>query len=814
MNALRFYAGVFIVTSSTLMLQLVQTRILSVVLWYHLAFFVISIAMFGLTAGAVWVYSKGERFTAETLSHDLSYFTAAFALATALSLTVQMTLAPELQGSATFLVVWAEFAICIALPFFFSGVIISLALTRSPYPIGRVYGVDLVGAAAGCLGALLLLDLTDGPSAILWVAVWAAMGAFFFSKTGIGARPEGRVPLAALLNRPVAILLVLVVCAAGNGMTRRGIVPLRVKGEVEYRGSSLLFEGWNSFSRITTVVDAKTEPHMWGPSAVMPRSWAVDQRKMLIDGSASTRMYRFGGNPEEVGFLKYDITNLAYFLPDRTKGAVIGVGGGRDMLSAWSFGLRDITGVEINPIFIRLLTREPGFADYAGLAELEGMRFEVDEARSWFARTDEAFDIIQMSLVDTWAATGAGAFTLSENGLYTVEAWRIFLKRLTPTGVFTASRWYAPGEVNETGRVVSLAVAALFEMGVAEPREHIFLAATPKIATLALSRSPFSETALEALEVAAAQREYRILLSPRTQPASSVLGRIVMAQGRADLEEFTAGLDLDLTPPTDDRPFFFNQLPLNRPSRVIKMALGGSSRGVASGNLQATITLGAILLISIGLVLATIVIPLRHAIRDVGGRLVVGGTGYFFLIGIGFMMIEIGLLQRMSVFLGHPIYSLSVVLFSIILTTGVGSVVSDRFPLDTHLKFATWSVLTTAYMVTLPFWSSDIFLKLDSAQLSIRAAFCVVAIAPGGFLMGFGFPTGMRLVSAISRDPTPWFWGVNGAAGVLASILAVACSIAVGINVSVILGGFCYLLLIPSAATIGFGRPQVVRHET
>jgi SAM-dependent methyltransferase len=204
---------------------------------------------------------------------------------------------------------------------------------------------------------------------------------------------------------------------------------------------------------------------------------------------------------------------------------VIGVGGGRDVLSQRLFGLRDVTGVEINPIIIDVLERQ--FSGYTAIAALDGVRFEVDEARSWFARTRRSFDVIQMSLIDTWAATGAGAFTLRENGLYTVEAWQRFLGRLNPGGLFTVSRWYAPGEVNETGRLVSLGVASLLANGAADPRRHLFLAAAGNVATLIVTESPLSPAALGALKDAAKANEFTVLLSPDTVAPSTILEKIV-----------------------------------------------------------------------------------------------------------------------------------------------------------------------------------------------------------------------------------------------------------------------------------------------
>jgi hypothetical protein len=807
MRPIFFYTGVFLVGCSTLMLEIIQTRILSVVVWYHLAFFVISLAMFGLTAGAVWVYLRRARFTEKTLSYDLSYFSGLFALATAICLAVQMTLAPVITTAMTTVWIWTELAICLSIPFFFSGVVLSLALTRSPFPVGRVYGVDLLGAAIGCLGALLLLNFTDGPSAVLWVAAFVAGGALAFSTSGIGKAPDQKPALHSCLRHHYWIVSILVICALINPHTDHGLQPLAVKGKFEFPGSHLLRK-WNSFSRVAVEPVKRGVPVMWGPSPKMfGEPWEVFQMDLNIDGDAGTTAYRFTGNFDDVGFLRYDVTNLAYFLAGRERAAIIGVGGGRDVLSAALFGLKNITGLEINPVFVHLLTREPGFAKFTSVAALPGVQLVVDEGRSWMARTGEFFDIIQMSLVDTWAATGAGAFTLSENGLYTVQAWKIFLSRLTPKGVLTVSRWYDRRVPDETGRIASLAVATLMEMGITEPRRHVFLAAQGTVATLVLSKSPLSASDIETLERAAAEYQHEILMSPRRVPASDTLLRIITAVDRKSLNAYTSSLAFDLTPPTDDRPFFFNQLPLSRPFQALAhaknvLATGPQGGGVRQGNLVATITLLMLFFISLIFVTAAIIVPLRPALKDVGLAVATRGTLYFTLIGAGFMMVEIGLLQRMTVFLGHPIYSLSVLLFSLIMTTGIGSFLSGTFTLDNRSKITAWAILTGGYLVILPFVLGELFAAFDHATLTARIAMCVISITPAGLLLGFGFPTGMRLIAAIDSRPTPWFWGINGAAGVLASIGAIAISLALGITATLIVGALCYFLLIPVALAL------------
>jgi len=251
---------------------------------------------------------------------------------------------------------------------------------------------------------------------------------------------------------------------------------------------------------------------------------------------------------------------------------------------------------------------------------------------------------------------------------------------------------------------------------------------------------------------------------------------------------------LDLSPPTDARPFFFNQLRFDRLFDQDIFALV-SKPGVYAGNLTATLTLAILILISTVLVAATIVVPLTASVSTASVSLVIAGTIYFALIGIGFMTAEIGLLQRISVFLGHPVYALSIVLFSLIVSTGLGSLASEWIPLTSGVRLIGWSALTGLYLLVLPLWLPGVLLSLASAGVLFRAGLAVLVLLPAGFLMGFGFPTGMRLVSCLDETPTPWFWGINGAAGVLAASVAVLTSIVFSIDTTLWIGALCYLLL-------------------
>ncbi|MEJ5330285.1 MAG: hypothetical protein WHT07_09040 [Desulfobaccales bacterium] len=803
-NSLFFYAGVFLITACTLMFQLAETRILSVILWYHLAFFAISMAMFGLTLGAVWVYYCQERYAAR-LSYYLAYFSTAFGVSMVFSLVGQLLLPVTVSLSLTALLAWLLLAVFLALPYIFSGITVSLALTQSPFPVSRVYGVDMVGAAVGCLAVLGLLSLTDGPSAVLWLGVLAIAAGGLFARSGLGGSPEAPPPAAAWLAHRLRLALPLAAFALLNGLTVYGLQPLVVKDDLERRNPfKLVAEKWNYFSRVTVHRMDSEEPMLWGPSSRLPANLKVEHRILRSDGFSDAQMFPFRGRVEEVEFLKYDVVNLAYFLPERPRVAVVGAGGGRDVLSAWVFGRRDITGLELNPILVDLVTRHPEISRFAGLAHLPGVRLLAAEARNWFTRNPETFDIIQMSLAGDERANAAGGFTTSENGLYTVEAWRTFLSRLTPKGVFSVSRWYSPGEVDEFSRLLSLAVATLLEQGVRDPKEYLFAVSSGKMATLLIAASPWIAQDLAALEQAVLEYDYRLLLHPHNPPASPSWQAILGAGSRQALDELSASFLLDVRPPTDDRPFFFNHLPFHRPSAWFPLARQSTPGGALMGNFLAAFTLLLILAISLFLVTLTIIVPLRPAVREVPARLIAGGTAYFLLIGVGFMMVEIGLFQRLGVFLGHPFHGLSLVLFSLIFTTGLGSLLSGALPLIRPGWLFVWALLTAAYLGSLPIWVPGVLAGAESTPLFWRGVLSVAIIAPAGLLMGCGFPTGMRLVMQQDARPTPWFWGINGAAGVLAAGAAAILGLAWGVSLTLTAGALCYAALIPAAAVVGF----------
>jgi hypothetical protein len=796
-----FLSGVFLLTYSLLTFQIIQTRILSVIAWYYLAFFAISVAMLGMTVGAVWVYLQRDRLTLTPLPVTLTKFALAAAVAMPASIMVQFCLITTLSLSLTTVISWSLLLIAMAIPYVFSGIVVSLALTRSPFPTGQVYGVDLMGAALGCMGVIVLLNVLDGPTAGIASGAVCGMSAMAFASS---ATLEGqqRSKLDPWWRRPGPITTALVIFAILNSLLPVGVRPILVKNRFERSGLGV-YEKWNSYSRIIAGRPTLSFPDLWGPSPTLSPDVSVLQAELNIDGGAGTTMSHYDGKKDSISFLQYDLVGLAYRLPGINKSAVVGVGGGRDLLTAHFFGVPDITGVELNPIFVNLLTKDPFYKTYSNVTALPNLKLHVDDARSWFASTNEKFDLIQMSMIDTFAATGAGAFSLSENGLYTLEGWHAFLRRLNDGGIFTVSRWYSPGNIDETGRMIGLATAVLLDSGVKDARPQMFVASGGNIATLVLCKKPFTREQLGILHDTVQKLDFNVLLAPDQPPQSPLLRAIIASPDRASLNHVVEGTFLDLSVSTDNRPFFFNQLRFSGIPEATKRLMNRTlSAGVVQGNLVATAVLILILFISVIAVIATVLVPLRSAASECPRDLAVVGSLYFSLIGMGFMLAEIALLEKFSVYLGHPIYSLSVCLFSLILASGLGSMTSDRLKLDTRGKLMTWAGLVVVYLVLLEQLLPIVFEHTTDQERLVRISISVAAILPLGFLLGFAFPTGMRLVEAIDPVPTPWFWGINGATGVLASVLGVMFSMALGINVTILISAGCYFLLIPISSTL------------
>jgi hypothetical protein len=791
----RLYLGLGLTMLATLLLEIVDSRLLSVVTWYHLSFVAISVAMLGAAAGAVAVFVSPARFPLGDGPRQLATWSARFAMALPVShlLSLAIPMPGGQQWTAMDVVVLALAMAVVTVPFALGGVVTTLALTRTSAPVGRLYAADLVGAALGCLAAVVLLDATNLSAAAFAATAVAAGGALAFRRAaGLGA------------GLAVPITLACAVVAFGANARSEAVRVLYPKNRLAW-SQPVLRSLWNSHAHILAFQPTVGPAFYWGGGEGAER-FTNNQAFVLVDGEAGTPMTEWDGRRESLDWVSYDVTALPYHLRPAGRVGIVGVGGGRDILAAiWSRS-PSITAVEINDHVVALLTEH--HRRFTKIADHPGVTLVHDEGRAHLTRTPERFDVLQMSLVDTWAATGAGAFTLSENGLYTREAWRIFLDRLTPTGVVSVSRWFSPAQASETSRLMALAVGALLDRGVREPLRHLALVARNNVATLLVSPSPLSEADLDRIASVSEARGFTVLASARTPPADTRIAAIVGSVSDSTLDAATADPTFDYRPPTDARPFFFNML---RPGAWLR-GVTATDGGVIAGNLRATSTLVAILAVALAFVAGTIVLPLALRGRPaLPGPSLAAGLIYFSLIGAGFMCAQVAFLQRFSILLGHPTYALVVVLFSMILFAGLGSYLSDRAVGRRGERFPLWTWLLAAGLALTASGIAAVCGTAVAWSTTARIAVVLGIVAPLSVVLGFCFPYGARLVQARDASAVAWMWGANGAAGVVASIAAVMTSMTLGIEANLWVAAAVYAALPLVARGLARGAGGVER---
>jgi predicted membrane-bound spermidine synthase len=776
--------ALFLVALATLMFEVLLTRVFSLTLWYHFAFMAISLAMFGMTLGALLVFLRPQAWPEATLRRSMGRCALLFGL----TMVVVILLHSMVFVPSPRIALWPialTFAGA-ALPFVFSGIFVCLALTRFPARLGQLYAFDLAGAALGCLAVIAALEVLDGIGAVIACASLAALGGALL------LRGADRV-LGALVTAALAATTAW----AGVHLARHDLAlfPIHyVKGLDRY---GIDYERWNSFSRIAVMKPSRWDVPVWSMSSAFSGSLEIPNRALQIDAGAGTALIAFDGDLGKLEFLRWDLVNFVHHLRRDARICVVGSGGGRDILAAKVFGQKQIVAVEINADILNVVNGR--FGDYTGHLDRDPIvRLVNDEARSYLARSKERFDIVQVTFIDTWAATAAGAYTLTENSLYTVEGWKIFLDRLEDHGLLAVSRGIGP----ELARLVALGHAALRASGVSNPEQHMVLVTNrhgiregsfAAMGMLLVRKTPFPLEELAMMRRAAEQLRFDVDLEPGA--ARTNLLR-VLATGQGTDPELSGRVNYSA--PTDDQPFFFNL------HRLATWTLG---RQHLLHQEPALLVVDLLMGVSL-LALLCIALPFAFA-RSAFTRGDFPLLAFFTAIGAGFMLVEIAMLQRLIIFLGHPIYSLSVILFVLLLAGGIGARLSARVAAEElRTKGVAVIALLTAVVALAGLAIAPLMGQFQSAETPLRIAVSASLLAVMGVFMGAAFPLGMRLANSVRAELTPWLWAVNGATSVVASVLAVVVAMAWGISTSFWAGAASYLL---AAAAFAFAARRLAR---
>ncbi|MFQ5741675.1 MAG: hypothetical protein ACE5JX_21970 [Acidobacteriota bacterium] len=760
---MRKYSAIFLVSAAILIYEICVTRILSVVVWYHWAFLAVSLAMLGIGLPGVWYSMRRQR--ADSLKTTLLLASAVTPLSTIFLLKLSKSF-----GSYTVLACMAA----ILVPMLCLGSSICLLLLQAPGKrISRMYGFDLLGA---CLGGLIVIPLMH---VVPTPHILAAAGA---------------LPLGALflLGRPFPPLAFLLLAAIPGTLFSTELLQLRFTKLYDETQMRLIFEKWTPTARLAVFdgffQDSRNAVAFgWGMgSKYEPRP--IPQYWLEQDGSAGTPITRFSGSARELDFLAFDVTTVGYQLGHPGRVAIVGAGGGRDILSALKFGAGEVDAVEFNHHIVDALSGP--FRDFSGdVYHLPGTRAVISEGRSFLTRTRSLYDLIQISLIDSFSATAAGAFALTENNLYTVEAYRLYWNKLSPSGLVSTTRWIGGVGRLQTPRLVILTKEALRQEGVDRPERHIAVIRAADVATVLLSKRPFSSATLGRLNEVCESRGFAQLFPRVAGRREDGFIEKFLTQGPG----LAASVGIDLSPSTDDRPFFFQVRPVfglgSTESAAGRRSLDPALRkflDIPDDPVRALRILVIVLsVLTVGLYFAPFLVSRPSERRADRGFW--QGSAYFAFIGIGFMLVEIPLMQRFFLYLGHPTVATSAVLTAILLGAGLGAMSASRVGVATARR--------VGFAVAVLLCAMNAFLSLFfQASLGwpffLRIGLAYLLVVPLGYLMGFAFPMGML---HFGDDHKAWFWAMNGAASVLASALSLALSMTVGFAPVIFLGAACYL---------------------
>lgn len=764
-----FAAGIAVSSFAALLLELALTRLFSVVLFYHFAFLAISIALLGLGSGGVFAYLGKTRLAKIETRRLLTTLAFANTFAIPLALEIVLHVPVSLEFSRENFLRLSAMYLASAVPFFITGLMFSLIFARETEHIAHFYAADLGGGALACLAIVPLLNFLGGPNTLLFSALMSAIAAAIWAST-----PASRKVALGLASA----LLILI----GGNHSGRLIDVVYAKGE--FRDPSWVeFASWNAISRIE--VDRQG-----------------DAKVIVIDADASTYIMNADVKEWHDSEWERDLMSappaLVNVLRPHGTYAIIGPGGGVDVLRAVANGSPSVTGIEINPIIADIIMRGSYDRYSYHLYDRPDVHIHVSDGRSFIRDSAQKFDVLQMTLVDTWASTAAGAFALSENSLYTVEAFRDYFDHLNADGMIAITRWEFR-QPREALRVVSVAIEALHELGVENPADNFAIVSQGPldedgipVAVLAKKRA-FTHQEEQAVESYVRSNPNLKLLYLPADPQSNPFFSLIASN---DPYSFAQRYPYNVAPVTDDAPFFFFTLKL-------KQILGGDNFTHAIDwkvNLGVAV-LSMVLAISLLALTAFLMVPL--AWRGARRSQSVTSLLYFVAVGLGYILVEIAFIQRFVLFLGHPTYALTVVVFLLLLSSGVGSLRSRKWLADPGRVWIPLILITGGillYVCALPRMLNTWVGLPFALKLFISGGLLI----PLGFAMGMPFPTGLRAFAPAGRSAFPdneaaenaleWAWALNAGASVLGSILAIVIAIQFGLTITLACGAAAYLI--------------------
>ena len=794
-------------SAATLVFEINLTRLFSVAQFYHFAFMIVSLALLGYGASGTYLAIRPpRRLSLEANRKQIRGLSIAVALSILFAYLVINALPFD-----SFSIAWdqkqvwilASHYLVLALPFFFSGMVVGLLLTLHPDAAGKIYATNLTGSAAGCALALVLPTYLSGEGVVLFSSALAAISQVYHRDLILGRVQSKILPFAHTVL--AAALVLLAMWDAGNRIAGKepfSWMELRISPykslsyALQYPSAQVIFRRWNAFSR----VDVVRSPGIHSLPGLSYRYLEPPPPEdgVFVDGDDLSPIVLPGAKQN---FYDYLPLAVAFRLRPAAEALVLEPRGGLDIQAASALGAEKIVAVEVNPLVVEAAQQ---------VYQNRRVQVIIESDRSYLQRSTERFDIIILALTSSYHPVRSGAYSLGEDYRYTVESFQAALEHLDPNGYLVVTRWLQTPP-SETLRAFAIAVTALERMG-ADPATHIVAFRGYNTGTILVKGSPYVDEELRAIRDFCAERAFDLVYAPGIRPDETnrynILPEPVYYQSFTELlsthprEKFYAAYPSDVRPPTDDHPFFGHFF---RWSQAGEVAAELGKTWQPFGGAGYFVILALLLL---ALSIATVIILLPAVITRLWSRKsdshnvvrqsLLPFLFYFGLIGLAFLIVEIPLIQRFILFLGQPSYALTAVLFTLLFFSGLGS----RF--GSRISFRVALPVLAALLFASPLLLPPIFSRTLGMAFYSRLGVTVLLLAPLGFLMGIPFPAGIRWVYRSLAAPAgadsgetgssaiPMVWAVNGAASVVSAVLAALFSLSFGFGWVLRLGALFY----------------------
>lgn len=782
------FFAIGIVSGCAIAYEILLMRLFSIIQWHHFAYMIISLAMLGYGASGTFLVFFRQRLQAHfetSLLGNIILFS--LSLLSGFLLGQHIPFNPEqIFWDGYQLVQLAALSLLLALPFFFAANTVALAFIRHKGQIAGIYAADLVGAGLGSLVIILLLFSFFPLTAL---KILAAAG---FLAAAAAWLELGLSPWRSSLIFVLAALLPFIL---PSSWTRINFSPYKgLSQQLRIPGSRIIAEKSSPLA-LLTVVENKTVPLRHAPGLSLNASGEPPpQLGVFTDGDAMTVITQGGLDWRRYSYFDQMTSALPYHLADLGKVLVIGGGGGGDVLQARYHRAPSVDVLELDARMADLVRLR--FSAFSGnIYNTPGVRLHIGEARGFITTSDSCYDLIQLPLPSGGGAS-SGLYALHENYLLTTEAFAEYIGHLNENGYLAVTSWIRLPP-RETLKVFATAVTAMKESSFADPAAHLLLIRSWQTSTLVIKKSPIESAEIQAMRKFCAERSFDLSYYPGMDPATAnqynILPNSLFYQGAMALlgpqkEDFLNRYKFDLKPATDDSPYFFHFFKWRILPEMLALRGQGGVMLVEWGYLILVATLLQALVLS----LIFILLPLLFYGRSRQKESIVFSRWrvfiYFFALGLAFLFLEIAFIQKLILFLSHPLYAASVTLSSFLLFAGLGSAAARKIRQNREARWIARLAIAAICAVGLLylFVLDPVLKQMMGWPFVIKACAAVSLIAPLAFCMGMAFPLGLDRISEENLQLLPWAWGVNGCASVLSSVLATLIAIHAGFTLVVL----------------------------